>query len=394
MTKPLPSAFFPTPQPDDGLADLRARVECPLAEARGFPNSAYSSERFLASERERIFARNWVLAGFTHQVPASGDVVAAEIAGLPILLWRRKDGSIAAYHNACRHRGAALVDQSCRGRSRLVCPYHAWTYDQAGRLVARPYFDGSHPKDQQLPADPSLNLRPVRIAQWQDLIFADLSGAAPPLEEALAPFTAAIADYDLSTCRHAGMLTFELEANWKLAAENFIESYHVFNAHPALVKFAPMRTRDPGRWDGKCFSTGYRFPQAEAGRGEGLPLYPGISEQLKTQGLWFLLYPNLGIQLWPDQFVVFRVMPLSATRTREEVHIYLMGEAAESPAYAAERTRVRDLWQDLNTEDLHLLESLQRGRLSPSYDGGVYSRQWEEPVLQFSRLLVRDLEAS
>ncbi len=372
-------------------ADLLDRVEAPAEAARGFPNAAYTDEAFLALERQQVFARNWVLAGFAHQIPNPGDAMPADVAGLPVVLWRGKDGAINGFHNACRHRGAMLVDRPCAGRNRLVCPYHAWTYDQSGRLAARPYFDGKHPREQQMPADPGFDLQPVRLGQWQDLIFADLSGEAPPLDDVLRPMTDAIADYNLSQCRHAGMAEFEIATNWKLAAENFIESYHVFAAHPALVNFAPMDTRRPGGWTGKCFSTHYQFPKAEEGRGEGLPHYPNMPEHLKTRGIWFLLYPNLGIELWPDQFVVFRIMPLAAARTREEIHVYLMGEAADAPAYRGERERVMKLWRDLNGEDIGLLEVLQKGRASPSYDGGVFSPAWEQPVLQFSQLLARDL---
>lgn len=373
------------------VASLPARVDTNIESARGFPNEAYTSQAFFDLECRRLLPSTWVVAGFAHDIPDPGDVLPTEIGTAPIILLRDQGGDIAAFHNACRHRGAMLVDAACRKQARLVCPYHAWTYDLDGTLIARPYFDGRENTDQALPADQHFNLQRVRVAQWQDLIFVNLSGDAPPLEKFLGPLVGQLNGYDLSALGYAGALEFEVSANWKFAGENFIEQYHVFRAHSSLVGFAPMNTRNPGKWRGAVFSTHYQFPKLESGRGAGLPHFPGLSAEMQKRGIWFYVYPNLGIEIFPDQMIVFRAIPLAPDKMREEIHIYLIERAATGKRYQKERQQVFDSWHSLNLEDVGLLEALQRGRSSPSYDGGVFSRQWEQPTADYSKLIAQGL---
>lgn len=373
-------------------AEALDRIAADIEQAAGLPNQAFTTEAFYALEQQRLFPRTWVLAGFGREIPEPGDIAPVEVAGAPILLLRSQDGTARAFHNVCRHRGSRLLAEPCRGRKRITCPYHAWAYDLGGTLVARPYFAGSSPREQALPGSAQDNLVPVRTAEWLDLIFVNLSGNAPALEAHIRPMVELLAPYDLSALRHAGTLAFEVEANWKLACENYIETYHVFAAHPKLARFVPMKHRGAGGFDGPCLYNAYRFPAPEPGRGSGLPYYPGLAEDLHSQGLWFLLFPTLGIEVWPDQFAVFRVIPVGPERTREEIHVYLMGEAATAPRHTAGRQRVLDMWRDLNHEDIGLLENLQAGRHSPSYAGGVFSPHWEAACLHFARLVVAGLE--
>ena len=373
--------------------DVFERVARPTAEARGLPNPAFTDEAFFALERERIFARSWVLAGFARDIPEPGDVLPVEVAGRPVLLLRDREGRVRAFHNVCRHRGTRLVDAPCRGRRNIVCPYHAWSYGLDGRLTGRPYFAGREARSQDLAGAGDIALAPVRIARWLDLVFVDLSGEAPDLEDLMRPMTGALAGHDLSALRHAATLDFEVAANWKFACENFAENYHVFAAHPRLTRFVPMEKRNPGRFEGACFMNAYEIPALEPGRGADLPHYPGLSEADRRRGLWFLLFPTLGVEVFPDQLAVFQVVPLSAGRCRERLHVYLMDEAVESAAHAEARQAVIDTWHDLNLEDVTLLEGLQAGRASPAYDGGLFSPQWEEPTHQFAQLVLETLRS-
>ncbi len=375
-------------------AEAISRLEGPVETAAALPNAAYTSAEFLELENARLFARTWMLAGFAHEVPEPGDVKPTSVAGAPIVLVRGKDGEIRAFHNVCRHRGSRLVAEPCQGRKTLACPYHAWTYGLDGRLLTRPHFNGPGAHDIVEPGNgegAKWGLAPIRIALWRDLIFADLSGAAPPLEEHLRPMTERLAGYRLDALRYAGKLEFEIEANWKLIHENFIENYHVFAVHPKLTDFVPMERRNPSSFDGPCLWNDYRFPEPEPGRGAGLPYYPDLPEELTHRGLWFHFFPCLDIELWPDQFAVFRVTPLGPTRTHEEIHVYLIGEAADSERYRDGRQGVFDMWQELNEEDITVLENLQAGRASAAFDGGCFSPHWETANHHLCRLVVEGI---
>jgi Rieske 2Fe-2S family protein len=118
------------------------------------PSSWYYDEAIYRRERERIFYREWFCAGREEELPASGDHRVIDIAGESIIVVRNRDNVLRAFYNVCRHRGARL----CRtddaptpgmavrggviaGRS-IICPYHQWSYDLDGHLIAAPHMSG------------------------------------------------------------------------------------------------------------------------------------------------------------------------------------------------------------------------------------------------------------
>ena len=361
----------------------------PLEEAAGLPNEAYWSEDWFRLEQSRIFGRNWVFAGATAQIPEPGDCKPLDVAGVPVLLVRGRDGVVRAFQNVCRHRGMTLVDAPCR-KATLTCPYHAWTYALDGRLRARPHFHGPGKGDVlKEGGGDSLNLVPVRTAEFHGCIFVNISGTADPLEQWMAPVIDSLSGFDLSAIRWAGKLDFEVAANWKLVYENYMEGYHVFAIHPQLLEFAPMEVRWSGEWIGNTFVNGYRFPKVQAGRGAGLPHYPGLSTEDANRGTWFLTLPHFAVEVFPDQFTVLVSYPLAPDRTREELHVFLIGdEAATGEAYAKPRAELFAMWDALNREDLSILPGLQQGRRCPGYDGGRLSPHWDGPTLGYARNIV------
>ena len=126
----------------------------------------------------------------------------------------------------------------------------------------------------------------------------------------------------------------------------------------------------------------------DEGRGEGLPHYPGISEEDAKRGLWFLCFPHFAAEVFPDQFSVLVSYPVAPDKTREELHIFLIGDAATSDQYKDAREAMFRMWDELNREDLVVLKLLQQGRLSPAYDGGRLSSHWEGSTHDFGRRIV------
>lgn len=388
--------------PDDGFArrqrvidligeDGLAQAFAPIGEACGLPNAAYWSDEWLKLEWEHCFRRSWVFAGAAAELPEPGAMKPVEIGGAPLIVLRDGDGIIRAFHNVCRHRGAKLVTEPCR-KSTLTCPYHAWTYGLNGKLRARPHFSGPNVTDTfRDGGGEKLDLVPVRCETWNGCVFVNVSDDAEPLEDWLRPMLERTPGYDFSAIRWAGKLEFEVAANWKLVYENYMEGYHVFAIHPRLLKFAPMNIRWSGEWDRHVFYNDYVFPEADEGRGADLPHYPGLAGADAKRGLWFLCFPHFAAEVYPDQFTVLVSYPLAPDRTREELHVFLIGDAATSDEHAEARAATLRMWDDLNREDLGMLELLQQGRLSPAYDGGRLSPHWEGPTHDFGRRVVERL---
>ncbi len=371
-----------------------AQAFAPIEEASGLPNAAYWSPEWLALEQERVFRRSWVFAGAEAEIPKPGDIKPIEIGGAPIMLLRDQDSKIHGLHNVCRHRGARLITERCH-KATITCPYHAWTYGLDGKLRARPHFHGADRIDRfDNGGGEKLDLVPLRVETWNGCIFVNLSGDAEPLEAWLAPLLRRTTAYDFSAIRWAGKLEFEVAANWKLVCENYMEGYHVFALHPRLLNFAPMNRRWSGEWLEHVFYNDYLFEEMEAGRGQGLPHYPGLAERDARRGLWFLCFPNFAAEVYPDQFTVLASYPLAPDKTREELHIFLIEEAATSEIYEEPRNAVMTMWDALNREDLTMLERLQQGRLSPAYDGGRLSPHWEGPTHQFGRRVIEKIVAA
>ena len=366
----------------------------PIEEASGLPNAAYWSKEWLELEQERVFRRSWVFAGAKAEIPEVGDIKPVEIGGAPLFLVREDENTVLAFHNVCRHRGAKLVQGRCNKPS-ITCPYHAWNYALNGNLRTRPHFYGPDKLDKfENGGGDKLDLMPVRVEVWNGCIFVNISGDAEPVAEWLRPLLQRTANYDFSAIRWAGKLDFEIRTNWKLVYENYMEGYHVFSVHPRLLKFAPMNLRWSGEWDEHVFYNDYIFPETEDGRGGGLPHYPNLPDEDAQRGLWFLCFPHFAAEVYPDQFTLLVSYPVAPDLTREELHVFLIGEAATSDTYETERNSVIKMWDDLNREDIGMLELLQQGRLSPAYDGGRLSPHWEGPTHQFGRRIVERIIAA
>lgn len=368
--------------------DALQRLDLPLAEASGLPNAAYTSEAWQRLENERLFARTWCFAGYAHDLPDPGDAVPVDIGGMPVLLVRDRQGDVRGFHNVCRHRGATLLEEKASGLTVLTCPYHAWAYDLTGALRTRPHFFGGDKHDVCTDGD-GPGLKPVATAVWHHWIFVNIDGQADPFDDFIAPIARRCDGYDVSAARYAGSLDFDVACNWKLALENYIEPYHVFAAHPRLHSFVPMAEREPSKCDGHVLWNHYQFREPEEGRGVGLPYFPDLSPELASRGMWFVAVPNFAFEVYPDHIATFIVTPETPATSRERIDIYLIGDAAEGQQYTSQRQAVFDTWHDLNKEDLDVIARLQRGRLSPGYDGGRFSPYWDEAPLELSRQIVK-----
>ena len=229
----------------------------------------------------------------------------------------------------------------------------------------------------------------IATAVWHHWVFVNIAGNAGPFDDFIAPIAQRCDGYDIAASKFAGALNFDVACNWKLALENYIEPYHVFAAHPRLHSFVSMAEREPSKCDGHVMWNHYQFREPEEGRGAGLPYFPGLSSDLRQRGMWFAAVPNFAFEIYPDHIATFIVTPLTPATAREQIDIYLIGEAADGPQYQQQRQTVFDMWRSLNKEDLGIIARLQRGRLSPGYDGGRFSAYWDEAPLELSRQIVK-----
>ncbi len=200
---------------------------------RPLPGVAYRDEGIFAAEAETLLWDSWVSVACGQNVAEPGDLFPVRIAGQSLLVLRDGDGRIRVFYNLCRHRGAPVANEKCSARAgHIVCPYHAWSYGLDGSLVAAPYFhrdgDSVHPSAQEREG---LGLLPVRTAVWRDIVFVNLSSDAPQFEQFIRPLDERLARWTAAELRPLSSDEYEIQANWKLAAENFLDVYHLPVVH-------------------------------------------------------------------------------------------------------------------------------------------------------------------
>lgn len=371
----------------------------PLTSATGMPSAAYADESFARLEAERLFAPTWVCIGFDGDIPNPGDCLPVELAGTPILLVRGRDGAVRAFHNVCRHRGnLVLTEQKC-GLRRLTCPYHMWSYELDGRLVGTPHFggtdvdwvDGGHRRED-------LGLKPVRLHHWERWLFVNLSGDAPDFEAFAAPMIADLEGYNFADAVVGTTLTFDFEANWKVVVENFLEALHVFWLHKALeARYADLyafkEEADAARTrfaEGPYFGAALDLPERYPNKAWGVPEMAGLSEKWRNRHEYLYLFPNLILFLLPGHIISVIDWPVGAGATHQDWRVCFASEAMTEEHRAA-REEITAFWKQVNEEDIDVCRTVQKGRSSPAFDGGIFSPYWEERMIDFQRMCMETM---
>lgn len=356
----------------------RFRNKTPVAS--GLPACAYSDRDYWLLENEKLFANNWVFAGFAHELERAGDAVPVTVAGKPLFLIRDADGGVRAFHNACRHRCLQLIDRACNVGPRIRCPYHSWVYALDGGLRSTPHFGGP---GQHLPDgfDPSLYpLVSVHCALWHDWIFVNLSDAPADFDQHIKPLADRLSGIDFSRVTPVTTLEFgEVHANWKLLMENFIEPYHVQFVH-ATTTDQPLKDHRTVI-DGLCLGSAVDVSR---------PVDSG-GKTLAVDSLYLTLFPNFVFGRYhPDQVGVHLNVPVDVDRTVQKRVVYVTdGE----PRDQREIEALRQLWHKVHKEDHAMCERLQVSKSSDvAATGGMLSPHWENSVRRFQELALASLE--
>ena len=359
------------------ITSLFKTFDTPGAPSTGLPGAAYTESEFLQLEREYLFSRRWVLAGFAHDMLRGGDVQPVEVAGLPLLLVRDKQGKVGAFHNVCRHRNLKLVDEAGNCGKLIRCPYHSWSYDLGGGLKNAPYFGGDK---NALPEGFKLadnGLTPVACEVWHDWIFVNLSAQPESFDAFLAPLKKMLGDNNVEDYVAVKSIDFgEVACNWKLLMENFIEPYHVQFVHRTTTR-QPLEDHYTVIED-HCLGSAIELDEAAQAEADDSAL--GVTSHYLT------LFPSFVLGTYqPDQLGVYLNEPLSADSTRQRRVIYVHKDSSYSEAQIEQMGR---LWHSVHLEDHAMCRRLQLGRQSPmATSGGVLSPQWENSVRRFQELI-------
>src|ERR1700722_10065860 len=328
-----------------------AAVRRPIAEARGLPAKAYTSDEFFRLEQTTLFPRHWYAAAFTTDLPDVGDAIPVMVAGVPIILVRDRDGSIKGFHNVCRHRAALVLPAPAKGLNQLACPYHAWAWTLGGELRATPYFDGTKAAKDSPIVWVENGLMPVRVGVSHPLVFVNLDGEAPPLETTLEPYERhVVGNLDFSTLRFAHVDDWEFAANWKTVGDNWEIYHHTWvhgNFFRSISEDLDLKTGVP-TWSTTAEGVflglrDKRLRPDKSGQNDGLPLIPSRDGAAPDHHVSTnYLIPNVIATLYPEHLHLAIIDPLGPARTRLRLAFFFVGDAATDPHFSAERKSVID----------------------------------------------------
>lgn len=369
-------------------------------QASGLPNDVYTSDALFERERDTLFAGTWACVGRGTDAPEPGDVCPIDLMGLPLVLVRGEDRRLRVFHNVCSHRGNRLVAQPCRVTGVIRCPYHSWTYKLDGRLRGTPHIGGVGKHEVEGFDADEHGLKALRSHEWLDLVFVNLSADAPEFEEHAAPLLARWESFasleDLAHFERGGShadITMEIAANWKLAVENFCESYHLPWVHPGLNKRSRLEDHyhiiEDGVFAGQG-STAYDPDYLEGERFPGLANWP---QDKQAWAEYVALFPNVWLGLHVDCLYTVILRPVAKNRTVESFRFYYVGDAA-GERFANKRATSLAAWHEVFAEDIGVVEGMQLGRQSPAFRGGVFSPVMDTPTHQFHRWVAKRLLAT
>lgn len=354
--------------------------------ALGLPNQAYIDEGYFEQEKHKVFASSWAAIGFGKDLPEPLWVKPVAFLGEPLLMTRDKEGAIKVFYNVCRHRGMQLVQEAGK-HNVLRCPYHSWCYDHNGDLKITPHAGG--PGNNTCPRleKDVAGLIEVSSYVFMDVVFVNLDGKAKPFEQENAKLLERWKEFWPQAIHHGGTdssFSLKLNTNWKLAVENYCESYHLPWVHPALNSYSRLEDHyhieEPMAFSGQGTMV-YNPMLSEDGR--RFPSFADIDAKWDKQAEYISLYPNVLLGIHKDHYFAILIEPKGPNQSQEYIELYYTDEQVKSDDWKDMRTNNTAMWKTVFEEDIFVVEGMQKGRRATAFDGGVFAPVMDSPTHMF-----------
>ncbi|CAF0876817.1 unnamed protein product [Didymodactylos carnosus] len=354
--------------------------------SRPLPASFYTSPEIYSLERQHIFGNDWLYAGHVAQLPSIGSYLSLILADYPIFLYRNKSNEIVAFHNQCSHRAGPIVPMSnavtCGTQSQLKCKYHAWLYDDQGKLRATPHF-GVDLTDEQ---KQSLALKKLAVEVLFDhLVFININESSKnnkgALSSKLAPLASEMKQFDLEHYEYAKSSHHLLNCNWKTYCENYQDPYHIWTVHPRLNSQI-----DTKHYTVTNYSTLYSIHYC--------PSRASLSSSsLQEKYIWAFLFPNLALNLYEYAMSIEHIIPLSYDKTiLSFTYFQKQGRKTKSDEELKLFEQSYEIDKTTIEEDKQICELVQKNLNSGVYTPGYLSPVRENGVEMFQENIKSKLE--
>ena len=374
-----------------------------IEEASGLPNLLYNDPALFTQERDRLFAKTWSGIGFAGDLPELGYVKPIYFMGLPLVIIRDRDDVIRVFHNVCSHRGMMLINEAGPIQGSIRCPYHSWTYDLTGKLKGTPHIGGVGVHKVDSVVCEKHGMKEVFSAVWFDIIFINLDGKANAFEQFIAPVVERWQPFlgdtgyhrmrreDSCEGKEQGMFTLKVACNWKLAVENYCESYHLPWIHPDLNVYSRIQDHYHIMFANEFAGQGTMVYDLADSAGARLPVFPEWQAEQMKEAEYITIFPNVLLGIQADHTFAIVLEPVAHDQTIEHLRLMYVGDEAIKPKYKGCRDATLAAWKEVFGEDVGVVEGMQRGRASPGFSGGKFSPVLDNPTHYFHQWAAKRL---
>ena len=369
-------------------------VALPAEPVQSLPREAYTDRAWFERERRQLFSRNWTYACNANDIGQPGDYVTLLVGEYPLLILRTREGALRAFHNLCRHRGTELLEGAGRIEGKLICPYHRWTYDLDGSLVAVPNQKECFPGLERSTS----GLLAAGLGEFKGMVFvhpepdADFPSWLGGLDAVAWPH-----DFGADDMVASATVTYEMRCNWKVFYENAIDGYHLGYLHDKTL--GPVRP-STNVWD----VHGRHLVWYATDSGPKRCLSGQVADYLSTAGATrfagtesgdyggvYMLFPNSIVTTNPYGMTASRLVPTAPGTTLLIGRSWYPASGEPSrggdseqdyPGYdpdtgylKLDRLETHALETgDFHWEDVWICEKMQRSLDSPAYRVGALAR--------------------
>jgi len=367
------------------------RVCLPVEDANGLPNEHYTCPSVFKEEKDILLFNKWSGLAVAAEIPSVGNAVPINFQGTPLFIVRTKENRVKVFQNTCRHRGMILIEQAKSIKGAIRCPYHSWCYSTDGHLISTPHVGGPGRNLHGSIDRSNLGLTEIRSHVWMGVIWINLSGTAPNFEDSMKDLIDRWADFD-KPLFHGGSessFTIEVAANWKLAVENYCESYHLPWVHPGLNTYS--RLEDHYHIEHKNIFSGQGtkvYKQLEDNEGNSFPDFPNLTDKWDTAAEYIAVYPNVLLGVHRDHAFAIILIPDGPEKTYEHVHLFY---SCKNTSKQLRRKNMK-LWKNVFEEDVPVVQGMQRGRHAVKFDGGRFSPVMDSPTHCFHYWVASEIQ--
>ncbi len=362
------------------IDDLKINTSVPFEQARAMSPSVYTDPSFLNAELSQIFARDWFCVGRIDALNKPGDYLTLDLANQPILVLRDTHGKLRAMSNVCRHRMSTILEGRGNVRS-IVCPYHAWTYNLDGTLRGAPAMNQNTAFCKGDVALPRIDCQ-----EWLGWVFVSLNSEAKPVADELTEVYNLVEDFGMKSYTETFFETHVWNTNWKILAENFMESYHLPVCHAGTIGGL-------SKLDEMICPPGLpSFNYHTILKDDTLEIALAHPDNTKLKGerrrMTYLLaiYPSLLITLTPGYFWYLSLHPKGVGQVQIAFGGGMSPDYVNDPDAQAHFAKLKSLLDEVNSEDRRCTEKVYRGLCSAMAKPGHLSHL-ERPNYDFAQYL-------